>query len=233
MSFFSTNYAKPGPGIDKDAPPKKGLALFFDVYIRAFWELIKLNLLFLLFCVPVITIGPACAGMSRVTMLMMRERPFFVWGDFWKGFKQEFKQSFITGLLLAVVTTGLVFGICFYFAAAAQNNIFYAAWFMLLVAGFMLSLSCIYLYPLIVTVKLPLFTLYKNAMLLGIVCLKQSLPALIIIFVLVLAMLLLLPFTVPVLFLMFFSFVGFICSFSAWPGIKTHVVSKAQKEQEA
>ena len=36
MGLFTPNYVKPGPGIDKDAPPKTGLALFFEIFIREF-----------------------------------------------------------------------------------------------------------------------------------------------------------------------------------------------------
>ena len=50
------DFAKNGPGIDKDAPPKTGLALFIDIYRREWWNIFKLNLLFLLFCIPVVTI---------------------------------------------------------------------------------------------------------------------------------------------------------------------------------
>lgn len=232
MGFFSVNYNKPGPGIEKDAPKKKGLALFFDIYLRAFWELLKLNFIFILFCIPIVTIGPACAGMSRVTMLMMREKPFFVWGDFWKGFKGEFKQSFLAGIISLLLVAGLTMGVRFYLAAAEQNPVMYAAWFILLVVGFMACMSFIYIYPLIVTVALPFVTLCKNAMLLSIVCLKQSLPAIIAIFLLGLVMFLFLPYTVPVILVMFFSHVSFICSFAAWPGVHKYVATGLADESE-
>ena len=46
------DYNTPGPGIDKDAPPKKGLALFWDILYRRFWKLVSVNLLYLLFSIP-------------------------------------------------------------------------------------------------------------------------------------------------------------------------------------
>ncbi len=49
MGFLSTNYNKPGPGVDKDAPQKPRFFLFFEVLKRKFWHLMKVNLLFVIF----------------------------------------------------------------------------------------------------------------------------------------------------------------------------------------
>lgn len=46
------DYTTPGPGVEKDAPPKKGIALFWDILYRRFWKMVSLNLLYLLFSVP-------------------------------------------------------------------------------------------------------------------------------------------------------------------------------------
>lgn len=46
------DYSKPGPGVPKDAPPKPPVLLFFELYFRKFWNLIKINLLFFFFNIP-------------------------------------------------------------------------------------------------------------------------------------------------------------------------------------
>ena len=50
MGFF--NYSKPGPGIDKNAPKKKGVALYLELFFRKFWELIRINVLYFIFSIP-------------------------------------------------------------------------------------------------------------------------------------------------------------------------------------
>ncbi len=50
------NYEKPGPGIDKNAPKKKGLALFFSVFFRKFFPLIKANILYFLVSLPFLAV---------------------------------------------------------------------------------------------------------------------------------------------------------------------------------
>ena len=50
MGLF--NYSKPGPGISKDAPKKKGFFLYFELFGRKFSKLISLNILYFLCSLP-------------------------------------------------------------------------------------------------------------------------------------------------------------------------------------
>ncbi len=50
MGLF--NFNKPGPGISKDAPRKKGIFLYFELLGRKFSKLISLNMLYFLFSIP-------------------------------------------------------------------------------------------------------------------------------------------------------------------------------------
>lgn len=40
------NYNKPGPGINKDEPPKAAPVRFFEIFFRKFWKFVQANLLF-------------------------------------------------------------------------------------------------------------------------------------------------------------------------------------------
>ncbi len=52
MGIFMRNYNKPGKGVDENAPGSEGVVLFFEIYIRKFWKLIQVNLLFCLANIP-------------------------------------------------------------------------------------------------------------------------------------------------------------------------------------
>ena len=119
MGLFTPNYVKPGPGIDKDAPPKTGLALFFEIFIREFWALVKLNVLFLLTCIPIVTIGAAMGAMTKVTVRMVRDIPNDVWYDYWRGFRENWKASTVLGLITALVYGGGLLGLVLYPAGSA------------------------------------------------------------------------------------------------------------------
>ena len=55
FGFF--DYNKPGPGVDKDAPPKSPFVMFFEILQRKFWNLIKVNMMFLIFNIPALILG--------------------------------------------------------------------------------------------------------------------------------------------------------------------------------
>lgn len=52
--FF--NYNNPGPGINKDAPKKRGIFLYMELFFRKFWLLIKANMLYFAVSLPVIAL---------------------------------------------------------------------------------------------------------------------------------------------------------------------------------
>jgi len=54
FGFF--NYAKPGPGVDVNAPPKKAYFRFWELYWRKFSRFIALNMIVFAFLLPIITL---------------------------------------------------------------------------------------------------------------------------------------------------------------------------------
>ena len=83
---------------------------FFN-YDSPFWsfmsrvaDLVILNLLWLLFCIPVFTIGASTAAMYRVTLNMVRGEGGGVVRSFWASFKLNFKQGVLLFLILLIPT---------------------------------------------------------------------------------------------------------------------------------
>lgn len=81
---------------------------FFN-YDSPFWsglgklaDLIILNLLTLLFCIPIVTIGASLTA-AHYTALKLRRGEGYVIRNFWKSFKENFRQSTIIWILLIFV----------------------------------------------------------------------------------------------------------------------------------
>ena len=87
------NFQKPGKGVKKEEPEKKRFFQFFDLFFRKITRLIQLNLLYLLFCIPIITIGPATAAMTKILRYYVEEKPVFLCSEFWAAFKENFVYS--------------------------------------------------------------------------------------------------------------------------------------------
>ncbi len=82
----------PGKGVT-ELPPEKGVRRYFFLLSIHFSKLCGLNLLFVLFSIPIITMPAALCGMNRVLILLVREGNCYLWDDFIKEFKASFFKS--------------------------------------------------------------------------------------------------------------------------------------------
>ena len=231
MGLFHPNYDRPGPGIPKGLPPKKGIALFWDILKREFTNLVSLNLCFLFFSIPIITIGPAYAAMTKITMRMVWDQNVYVFRDFWQEFKANFRQSFPVSLLQAVFMAVLAVSASFYWQAGQSSQGSVILLGVLLVTCFLLALMLVYLYPMLVTIDLPLRAMLKNCLILGLCCLKQSLPCVLINGVILAAVVLFFPYSTFPCMILVWSLFALIDSIAAWPGIQKYVVQKDEEPQ--
>ena len=113
-------------------------------------NLVVLNLLYLLFCIPIITIGPATAALHYVTLKYAANEEDRVWAPFIHSFKQNFKQGIIVGFLTTVVGVFLAFDLYWIYQMVNAGQAFDKIVLVLV------SLACIiylmvtaYIYPLL------------------------------------------------------------------------------------
>ena len=169
---------KNNPGIDKNAPKKKGFARYFETFWREFFPLIKLNLLFLISCIPVVTIPAAITALSRITVTMVRDRNYFMLSDYWDAFKRDFWRSLIAGLTAVILIAVFGIGTWFYYSLAQTIGKV-----MLAFAGVSVGLlvtvlgASMYFFPMLAMVELPTSKLMLNSVLIFYNCFKKSLPA--------------------------------------------------------
>lgn len=70
-------------------------------------DLMLLNLMWLISSIPLITIGASTTALLYTGMRLARGRDGYVVKNFWKSFRQNFRQSTIIFLILAVLGGGL------------------------------------------------------------------------------------------------------------------------------
>ncbi len=88
MNWLRARFLHEGPGIPKDAPKKHGLALFGQIVVREAWDMFKLNLLIVVFSLPIITIPATHAAATRICISMVRDENTYLWRDFWQAFRR-------------------------------------------------------------------------------------------------------------------------------------------------
>ena len=136
-------------------------------FLSLLGELVLLNFLLLLCCLPVVTAGASVSAACAVSQKMVRgEQGASVFKDFFPAFKQNFFQA--TGLWLLQLLVTLVFCGDIYYAlriAESQNTFFLVFGIVGLLLSFAVSL---WAYPLQSRYENTLGAHLKNAVLLAV-----------------------------------------------------------------
>jgi len=189
-------------------------------------------------CIPVITVGPAQAGLTYLLRNYAREEHAFIWWDFKESARKNLKQSLIISLIDAAVMIFAGFTLGFYMTYGNSNILFAIASGLVILMFVIFIMMHLYIYPMLVTFKLTIKQLYKNAFLFSIVKFLPNLLILLLCFVLVFASFI--NYFIGFVFMIFFtfSFIGLITNFYVYPKLKKYMIDKiegenSQEEQES
>lgn len=234
MSLFGGlfNYSKPGPGVDKDAPKKKRFFYFFELYGRKFWKLIELNLLYLLCCIPIVTIGPATCGLVYILRNFANEKPVFMVSDFFDAFKSNFKQGFVLGIL-DLLTSGIVgIALLWYIANQGLSIAMAIPLGVCIAVEVLLMFMRFYTYLMTVTVELPIKHILKNSFIFSFLGLKTNFISAFWVILLVIPVLWLWPWLLFFI-LIGFSTIWFITTFNSYPYIVKYIIEPHEQQMRA
>lgn len=223
FGFF--DYNKPGKGVEKNAPQKPRWMLFFELYGRKFWKLIQLNLLFLLFCLPVLTIVPAWTAMIKITTNYALERPVFLYTDFLAAFRENFRKSFVTGVLFGGVVMVQLISVQVYWKAIATSPFFYLPMLIVLSLIFVMLFSFAYLSVMIPLLDMKLKPMIQNALRLTILGVKGNLMLGAVTLLLAGVIISFFPFTLFFVLLLYGSTMAFVTSFLCYPEIEKRIIT--------
>ncbi len=127
-------------------------------------DLLTLSILWLLGCLPIVTIGASTTALYYAVMKMIRGEGR-VSSNFFKSYKQNLKQAIVVELIMAAV--GLILFVDLWYAFATEGLfaeiLSVAAFAMLVVYGAVLS----YLFPLLSRFYYTTGVLLKNAVLIA------------------------------------------------------------------
>ena len=81
----------------------------FVQFMNRVADIMWLNILFIICCIPVITIGASVTAMYYVTLKMVRNEESYITKSFFKSFKLNFRQATVIWLILAIAGGLLAF----------------------------------------------------------------------------------------------------------------------------
>lgn len=92
-------------------------------FIGKFWDVLIVNVLWVVCSIPVITIGASTTAMYYVTLRLVRDDDGYTFRSFFKSFKENFKQATIIWLIFLAVGTLLAFDL-YYFVRLVSPSTF-------------------------------------------------------------------------------------------------------------
>ena len=150
---------------------------FFQVLSRIA-DLMILNIIFLITCIPIVTIGAAWTALYYVTLKMIRNEESYIVRSYFKSFKENFKQSTIMWLIALVLLVLLFFD--YRIVNVMDGTIRQAMLIGLTVVALFLAMILTYLFPLQSKFYNTIKNTTKNALLMSIRHLPQTVIMLVI-----------------------------------------------------
>lgn len=89
-------------------------------FLNRLWDLIVLNVLFILTCIPIFTIGASISAMYTVTMKGVRKEDSYIVRSYFTAFKENFRKSTLIWMLLIAVWSVLLVDI---FIVGKDNSV--------------------------------------------------------------------------------------------------------------
>lgn len=222
MGLFFDNRTT-GPGVSKHEH-KKPWARFWELFFNKFWTFFGINLVYFLFCIPIVTIGPATAALTAMMRNIYLERPQFIFHDFWIFFKKNFKQSFFIGIIDVAAIAGLAFSLFFFPLIPDEETTTKVFFILAIIAELLFLVMNLYIYPQIVALDLKLMQIVENSLILictnplgeliAVACIAGYVAVLLTIPIIVASMLPFLP----------LAWLGFISFYCCYPAVQKHLI---------
>lgn len=144
----------------------------FFQFMNTLATFIGLNVLFLLLCLPVVTIGPAITTLYTTTMQEAREEYSSVFATFFQAFKKNFFQSTLAFFLYLFLALVFLFNAIFW---GKQGTLLGTILLLVMVLALLITaISFSYTFPLIARFQNSLKQTLKNSIFLSLLHQKQT-----------------------------------------------------------
>ena len=130
-------------------------------------DTIILNFLFVIYSIPIVTIGASTTALYCVSMKSTRDEDVYAVKEFFKQFKQNFKESTIIWLILLLVASFI--GLDFYMCSLMSNDILSTAFkFIFTLISIVIGFIVVYVFPLVARFENSIKNTLMNAVLMSI-----------------------------------------------------------------
>ena len=144
------------------------------IFLSRVADLVILNILWLVCCIPVVTIGASTTAMYHVIRHWQKDSVSSIMRDFFQSFKEDFKQATPVYLILLIPTVAVVMNAMLIFNpenSAAVPSYLLVIWF---ISALILLFISSFVYPVMAFFADSIFKTLRNAMVLALANLPRT-----------------------------------------------------------
>ena len=119
---------------------------FMTILSRMF-DLLMLNILTLICCIPIVTIGPAVTALYYVTLKMVKGEEGYLFRSYFKSFKDNFKQGMILGVGILLINGIMIMDYHIVSQYEFEGGIIIL--FLITILGVIFFMGTIFVFPLL------------------------------------------------------------------------------------
>lgn len=141
-------------------------------FLNKMADLIFLNFLTAVCCIPIFTIGAAMTALNYVVLKMVRNEEGYLTKAFFKSFKENFKQATIIWLLMLLVV--FIFGGDIFIMR--YSNLEFPRWLVvsLVAVGVLAIFAVMHVFPMLARFENSVKGTFKNSFLMGILSFPKT-----------------------------------------------------------
>lgn len=141
-------------------------------FLNKLADLIILNFLTLICCIPLITVGASLTALHHVLLKMVRNEEGYIIKSFFKSFKQNFRQATIIWLIMLAAFAVLIGD----FLIFAYSGITFPSWLRIVILGivFLVLFAVIHVFPVLSRFDNTVMNTYKNSLFMGILTFPKT-----------------------------------------------------------
>lgn len=165
-------------------------------------DLMWLNILTLICCIPIITAGAALTSMHYVALKIVRNEESYITRNFFKSFKTNFRQATLIWLMLLLIAA--ILGGDYYIITKSGVQFSQVLIVLIMAAGVLAICTALYVFPVLAKFDNTIMGTIRNAFIMSILQLPKTLVMLVMAFFPLIIYLVSLR-LIPIIFLFGFS----------------------------
>ena len=150
---------------------------FYKIMSKVF-DAIVISLIYVVVCIPVITIGPATTALYYTIVKSLRRERGYIVREFFKSFKMNIKQGIIAGLIFTLLAALLIFNL--YNVDVIGGKAAGYLWYLYLILLILEMMVYVYVFPILSRFTVTIKNLFRLSLFMAIRHLLTTLVSLVI-----------------------------------------------------